>query len=145
MLERLCAGALVLLALVALATAQQCGTCVTNCDEDGDDICDRGWNRTCCGGERFQCNDNCVPPPNSTYPASYYANPLQQDTDIDCRGNVEVHTADGCLKVCDLCPDNPNPRPVNLDGDPWESVCDCDDHDATIPAENPCPLEPSQA
>lgn len=114
----LCASAVLALLLLGAPSARAVfpNGCV---DADADNICDTGWNVTCCGGDTTKCNDNCVD----------FFNPDQCDIDRDCRGTATLHGT----SPCDSCSQIYNPIKVNVDGDGFDAECDCNDNDPTIP------------
>jgi len=106
-------------------------------DADGDDICDSGWNRTCCCGEKVECNDNWV----DLSPGINSNNANQRDYDCDCVGNGGL-SGPAASRVLDFggdrCPFHYDPSNSDGDGDGIGTACDCDDADPLIPRVNPC-------
>lgn len=88
-------------------------------DEDGDCICDSGFDHACRCGERVGCNDNAPGIPNAA----------QRDDDCDGRGTA----ADGCPNIF-------NPDATDSDGDGVEDACDCEPHDPFVPVNLRCPF-----
>ena len=109
-------------------------------DLDGDGILDDGdgsgivGDAPCTGGNKVNCDDNCVNVKNAG----------QVDSDEEPVGTV---VGDGVGDACDLCKLVPDPDQIDLDGDGQGDLCDPDlDNDLVLedgdgsgdPTDNPC-------